>query len=295
MRYFFLWCFLFSAAHASVLIEDAAALQLFSEGKSWLVLGFVSDSEKMPIIDTKGVAYRRDTEKIIQKQGGSIFSLSLSERTKLERIWSLPFTGRLDKKLLAFADENKINIVAGSFPAHAPEDITVLCYDHVAKKSLVWYGVFEKESRELVGRRRSRVAAEDMSKESAARRSNSPLDYFKTIEPTRQRPEERLRRRSGNNASSARALESLRARLEGNAVLADFKKSFEGKDAAEIKKSIDSYLYQAESSWVSSTKIEMLSRAYILCVKAGNRESLGKTILARLNEHEAFYNDPDTD
>lgn len=261
----------------------------------WVVLGFVADSEKIPTIEGRGHDMRKQLESRIQELGGEIHTMSLGERLKWERKWSLPFKGRLSKELLEdLAEKEKVNLLTGSYPSHSPTEISYLVYDHKTKKSSVIYETLKMQKK---SKNENMTSALDHNLESQMHEKkrvdqNESSDFIKRISTRRQRPLEKNRRRQGQRNEESRKL-VIKEQLSKSQVMKDFIKPYQKKTRGELENEIEHYIEEADKSWFSSTKIEMLSRAWKISTLIPGQEKLQANLLQQLAEHNEFASDWD--
>ncbi|MBF0197821.1 MAG: hypothetical protein HQL32_08920 [Planctomycetes bacterium] len=282
---FSLFSLCFTLGAASLQIDDEKLLGTLAQGK-WVVLSLVADSEKAPSVTEQGRAYRKMLEECVQKQGGEVFTLSLNERKQWEQLWSSPFKARISQSLKDQAQQEGVNILTGSYPENKPQALTLNSYDSQKKKSTVYYAGAKKQTQVASA---DKVVKKEEASSNKVELSVNTLS-FNRVEPSRQRPEGRERRRRRSSIESG-DLKKLEARLKANPVLKDFSKSYENKSSVEVSKDLEYYIRQSERSWVASTKIEMLSRAYILMDRSGSSPEKVNELLKKLQKHEDFYNE----
>jgi hypothetical protein len=252
-------------------------------GKTWVVLGFVEDSEQGAIIDKVGNELRMKYEALIQSMGGNIYTMASSERMKLQRMWSIPFTGRLPEQLKEFAVKNKISILTGSYLKSNKNNISILGYEYSNNKVKVYHD--------------SKIINEP--NESKARtvkpqekRKNGVTDGFKinlkTYESVRRRPGH-LKGRRDKRKDKNRELKQIREYFAKSPVLQSLKNKFKNKSDNDKIKEAESYAQRAADSWLTTTKIELMSRAWVLLDMVPSATEKEKNqILSSILEHEEF-------
>jgi hypothetical protein len=275
-----------SSIHASSLEESVI------KGKTWAVLGFVEDSEKGANINDEGQRLRKEHEKLIQKLNGEIYTMASSERMKLERTWSLPFTGRLSNELKAYAKKNQIGIITGSYNKSNKKDVSLLCFDFLSNKVKVYYTKKKDESKAVSNN--IILNSRKKEKEQNNARSGFKVEY-RTYESIRRRPSH-LQGRRGKRGNKEISISHIKSYFAKSPVLNSLKKEFKNKSDEEKIKEADRYVRKASESWLTTSKIEYLSRAWALLDMVPSVKDKEKNkIIDSILEHEEFFADRNED
>jgi len=283
----------------------------------FVVLGMVSDSEQQTTITEEGIELRKSMELAIQSLGEEVTPLASSERMKLERLWSLPFTGRVSDELKAELHNLKSGLITGSFSPHHPEDLMVIVMLASGNRSLVFH---EKSGPSPL----APVIHGDAATPTPVSSNNpdeaiTPSQPSSTIPPpdkpqapsdnppvtpgvlslgtrfptSRTLPKESRRTRK---VSTQQKLEQLKLELLENEVLREFSK--ERSQLSDQQKLVDcqNLIDSAQNTLLTSSKIEFLRRAFILNASmASPSKELERHTLERLLEHKEFFNEPSFD
>lgn len=279
-------------------VDDLSAH--LDNGAAWIVLGFVSDSEKNPLIDGTGHQLRKDYEMALQRHGSTIHTLSMSERTRLEQLWSLPFEGALTDALIEGLGKNAgFNVLAGSFPQHDAAELTLLVHDGVDHKRYVYYtsggghpALAQRRPPEAVSSPMEEVdtGSKNVASEVAVT-GMLQQKLFDKLEPSRQRPVGRAGRSSVHSRRGSS--ENLAKLLQGNEVLVNLQKEYAGQSLEIVEKKIEEMLDEGKKSWMASQTIEYYSRAYILSLLLENSAEIQEHFLNEILDRESFLSEND--
>jgi hypothetical protein len=293
---------LFSLTSTGVATEVQLSSDLISKLKQetpWLILGFVSDSETQSSITSKGQGLRKEIEQQIQSMGGEVLPIPLSQRMKLERMWSLPFTGAFSKELKQEASELKANLLSGTFHPQASAEVQILTFNIDNKKTLIHYCDTMTPAAPNGPEARKMPLLERMQPQTSARtqrtsQSTNPLADspwgFETFEPTRQKPDERARRRTRNPRATEARAQLIHDHLNHSKVLTQFKMEHQQKSTDELISIRNDLIHRAQSSFMTSSKIELYSRAHAInTLIQPVDEATEKELLERLLDHQEFF------
>ncbi len=255
-------------------------------GKTWVVLGFVEDSEQGATIDKTGNALRIKYEAFIQSMDGEVYTMASSERMKFQRMWSIPFTGRLSDELKKIAIKNKISIMTGSYSKSDKNKISVLCFEHLKNKVKVYH------TEKVI--KKSNINKAVVIKPQSKRNANVTDGFkinLKTYESVRRRPDH-LKGRRAKRKDKDRELIQIKEYFSKSPVLQSLKNEFKNKTDSEKIKEAESYARRASDSWLTTTKIELMSRAWVLLDMVPSATEKEKNeILNAILEHENFSSD----
>lgn len=280
----------------------------------FVVLGLVSDSEQNSTITEEGNSLRKKLEQAIQNSGGEITPLSRSERMKLERQWSLPFTGRINDELKAEIKVLKSGLVTGSFSPHEKDDLMLLVILPDNDRTLVFHEnrpvlykttapdvkveVKSIPSKEVLSHGESEAETEKPStiphkEPPKTQPSSEPLAGLFSLggqlKTSRTIPKETRRTRK---LLKSEKLDHLRMELMGNQVLKEYvserKNLNDDQKLAVCQKLIES----AQNTLLTASKIEFLRRAFILnASRISPLPEIEKHTLDRLLEHREFFHE----
>ena len=291
----------FNALTADLQLTDSLKHNL-KDSSPWLVLGLVADSETQSSITPKGQELRKELEQQIQKLGGEILPLPLSQRMKLERLWSLPFSGTFNDELKEEATQLKANIITGSFNPLGSGEAQILTFDIENKKTLIHYCVLNtpvtSELPQTTHASPTQMELEPLDTPRASRSAHQPivsaLDKnpwgIETFEPTRQKPDERARRRTRNPRATEARNKLIQDHFSNNKVLKQFQMEHQQKSTNELIAIRNNLIQRAQSSFMTSSKIELYSRAYIIndLLQPADLQTEDK-LLELLQDHQEFF------
>jgi hypothetical protein len=256
------------------------------EGRTWAVLSFVFDTEKGATINKDGIQHRLNYETLIQTNGGTIYTMARSERKKLEKMWSSPFTGRLSDELKKYAKKNQICILTGSYSINENNKVSLLHFDYKVNKVLVHHNQaisvhVEKENIVPVRKeKRNRVLPKD----------SFTID-LQPYESVRRRPEH-FKGRRAKRENKEKALQLMKKHFSTNPVLQTLKKEYANSSDKEKIKAAQDLTRRATESWLTTSKIELMSRAWVLLdMVPGVSEKEKNEILYDIIERENFSAD----
>lgn len=279
------FCFFVSFAIANLLEEEYVHRHTLQ--RPTVILGFVEDAERGASIQQHGNILRKKFEVQLQKMGGEIFLLTLSERMKWERLWSLPYTSRLHQTLKEMAKEHQINLIVGSYTKYEPNNLTLLFYNPIDQKTKVYYQESSEGEKQV---KKKRIKQNNESKNTSDVLKET---IFKRIEPFRQRPilSHISSQRQRNRLSMKAKRKVIHEQLQQHEALKEFQKTFESKSEKEIAEKVSQCIKDGDHAWMTSSKIDMYSKAYVLLQLLDHQKELSNKILDNLMEHEEFYLD----
>lgn len=266
---------------------------------SWIVLSLVAESEKQASITPDGEKLRKELEEAIQVAGGDVLNLSLADRMRLERLWSLPYSGRFSDELKKEALDNKAGILTGSYSVQSPEKIQLLMLTAQEQKSLIFYedskASANKTSATQVPEPKIVVNSDDsMPSHKTERQGFKWPSLTDNLEPSRQLPDEKQRRRSTHQHAIDQRKERLKTQLNNNSVLQRYKTEIAAKSENEKVQLCGEFINNASNSILTSTKIELFSRAYVLNASLNHPDlAIESQLLEQLISHEDFFRDRD--
>jgi hypothetical protein len=280
-----LLCVGFSAQLLALELKNPALISTLTTQSPWIVLGLVGESEKQSCITPEGDRIRKELEEAIQLAGGEVLPLSLTDRMKLERLWSLPYTGRFSEELKKSSLDIHAGVVSGSYALQNPEKIQLILLTPIEQKSLVFHETIGLTSQKL-------TREEEPRQEHESKSAFKWISLTENLEPSRQLPEEKSRRRSSNQMALEKRKANLKLHLDSNPVLQKYKSEIAEKSEAEKMQLCQGLINESNNSFMTSSKIELLSRAYILnqSSQTPNLE-IQAQLLERLISHEDFFND----
>lgn len=306
MSSFLKWGFgalLIASGHGLIALELSSPLlrENLKSKNAWIVLSLVAESEKQASITPDGERLRKELEEAVQTAGGEVLSLSLADRMKLERLWSLPYSGRFSEELKKEALDFKAGILTGSFSVQSPDKIQLLMLTAHEQKSLVFHEEAQASVSKAVVHPSVAVAKpedsapvakpEDVSHKTERQGFKWP-SLTENLEPSRQLPDEKQRRRSTHQVALDRRKELLKAQLDKNSVLQRYKEEIASKSENEKIQLCGEFINNASNSILTSTKIELFSRAYILNASLKNPDlGVQSQLLEQLISHEDFFRD----
>ena len=286
----FLLCMM---AYADVTSDgQAQLLQTIQSAPRWVVLGFVSETESSATIDDSGRQLRMTLENFIQARGAEVLNLTLKDRTHWEQLWSAPYTGSFPKELIEGpAEKEKVNVISGSYASQSPHEITYLAYQHGDNKTHILHAGPPAMNAAV-------LAPTDMvsapTKETAPLKTEAPQEnlFLKRIATHRQEPLQSSPHRTRATAQySEKCLHNIEKQLQESQVLKDYVAPFKDKPAAVIQREIADNLEQAGNSFMTSNKMELLSRAFALSSLLPDQAELQKNLLVELADHQDFSMD----
>ena len=313
---------LFPSLWAEGFIPSELLKTTLSGNGPYVTLGIVSDSEQQSTISDDGIEIRKKMELTIQQESETITPLARSERMRLERLWSLPFTGRISDDLKKEIRTLGSGLVTGSYSPHDKESFMVLVLPKNDDRVLVFHEKQPKSSPSVTSGSNSNSTTKSPSPQhnvttqpktsnqpSTAPSANSTIkDNPPTAEPSpapgifvlgtqlkssRALPMETRRTR---RVRSANKLEQLRLELMGNDILRAFVN--ERKHLSDENKitTCRGFLDSAQNTLLTASKIELLRRAFILnaSMKSPLKE-IEQHTLERLLEHQEFFYEPNLD
>ena len=264
-------------------LHNPLLLENLKTKSPWIVLSLVAESEKQAAITPEGERLRKELEEAIQANGGEVLPLSLADRMKLERLWSLPYSGRFSDELKKEALSLHAGIITGNFPVQSPEKVQLLLLTSEEQKSLVFH---EDLPQQQIKPEPNPIA------QKIEPQGFKWVSLTDNLEPSRQSPEENQRRRSANPQALDRRKERLQEQLNKNIVLQRYKEELAGKSEDERSQLCGEFIQKANNSIMTSSKIEMLSRAYIINEGLKNPDApIRSQLLEQLISHEDFYRD----
>lgn len=271
-------------------------LKLIDEGSPWVVLSPVSDSETQSVITPEGQDLRKSMETFIQETGAEVLPLSVSERVKLERAWSLPFTGRVNEALKTSLKELEASLFTGSYSPDQPDDLRLLLNTRSDRRNLTFYEKVSPKSTLSVESVSPTPPPETQSVEPTQTDppQNTPFrpitQELRPLVPSRELPNEEPRRR--RPMKEEKLLEMMREELSNNKVLKAFALEHQDITLDARKSKIKELVEKSQNHFLTSTKIEYLRRAFILVMGLpGDTVAAEKDILLKLLEHRSFYRD----
>lgn len=243
----------------------------------FVVLGFVADSEREPAILPEGRNLRKQTETDLQKAGATIEVLSMSLRHRWERMFSTPFTGTFSDELIEeLKREREAHIVAGSYPAHNPVELTYLLHLVDEGRTLVFYSNTEPSPDVMHGSVPVPAVNRDPSVETAVTEApDSPKRIPPSPVPGVDIPEHLL---------------ELETKLLGEKDAKQFRQTVENLSAKELRTEYRHQLDAGKGSFWASSK----RRAYLRALVAANRlnsSALRFEILQKLSEVVGFLSE----
>jgi len=285
----------------------------------FVTLGIISDSEQQSTINDHGLLIRKKIELAIQKLGEEVTPLARAERMKLERMWSLPFTGRITDQLKNEAKTLKSGLITGSFSPHDSDDLMLLVVLANGNRTLVFH-----EQRPVPVKQTDSASTAPAPKElpsKAEMKESAPKEPVSTIPPpvshkenhsdksdpsppgvfnfgtqltnSRELPKETKRPR---RLSLDKKLEHLKLELIGNEILKAYAREHIELSDEEKLNACRELIKSAQNTFLTSSKIEFLRRAFILNTSMKSPvEKIERHTLERLLEHREFINEPDFD
>jgi hypothetical protein len=278
-------------------LDNPQLIEQIKNKGPWLTLGIVADSEKKSTILPKGRELRKQLETSIQNKGGEILTLSISERMKLERLWTLPYTGRLSQSLRDEVKSLGAGIVTGSYPSHDSEQVQLIVLGPNQDKAIVYHLPPTKSQPSII------PAPKPPSSRTHPKRIDTKwLFSNKKLEPSREPPRERRKRRSDNESHQAKLKTKLHQRLLSNPILQQSIASIDRENnldepADKNSQAIytltrDQLIQKGQQAFMTSTKIEYLSRAYVLNEKLlAPDQRIKEELISSILSHQIFIND----
>jgi hypothetical protein len=270
----------------------------------WISLGIVADSEKKSSITPRGEELRKALQHLIQMNGGENLPLALSTRMKLERMWSIPFTGQFSKELKAKAKEHKSNLISGSYSPSSPKSLQVLTYIYEADRTYIYHcttsdtntkplpNLPTPQTQKLPLQRPIETQNQQTKIESATPTLPQSIWEFESFEPSRQRPDEQTRRRYRNPRAVGIRKSNLQQHLDNNDILKKYQDTQIHKSQRELITLRNDLIERSQNSFMTSSKIELLSRAYTINgIITPEDLNIKEKIVERLLAHEEFFSE----
>lgn len=284
MRYFVLiFTITFTQLFASIPLEEQKI-----KGRDWLVLGFVQDSDSSSAITSLGHELRKKIEVDIQNLGGEIFTLRKSERRRLESLWSKPFTGRLNEQLKKFGEANQINILTGSYAKNKPEEITMLIFNYQLKKVKVLYQHTEEKG-SLNHLQNIEDKNTERNEQEEGKLFRNPFQV-KPLESVRRKPES-FERRNSRRYNVGKQKNAIVLHLRNNPVLNKLREESKKLSKEKVIGRANDLIQRAEESWMTTSKLELYSRAWVLLDILKDYEKEKDDLVDQILEHEKFFDD----
>lgn len=271
--------------------------KIASETNPYILLSLVSDSEKQASITPKGEKLRLQLEEHLQNLGAEILPLSLSERMKLERMWSLPYTGRFSDELKAEVKNLKAHLVSGSYTEQS-QHIKLLAYNFKSNKTSIHRASADPQNKTSQDKTSQASQTSQSQANSVDNRASESINQsqalwnFETFEPSRERPEERKRRKLRNPRLSSKRIDHITEQLNNSSVLQSYKQEQAQKSKTELISLRNNLIQRAQNSFMTSSKIELYSRAFILndMIKPADQDIKNK-LSQLLLDHQEFFLD----
>lgn len=281
----------------SMNLDNPQLIEKIKHKGPWLTLGIVADSEKQSTILPKGRELRKQLETAIQDKGGEILIVSLSERMKLERLWTLPYTGRFSKPLRDEARSLGAGIMTGSYINHDHDQIQLIVLEPNQEKVNVFHLAQTETSPSI-------IPAPDRKPKTRPKQSE-PKWIFKlnSFEPSRETPRERRKRHSDHESHQNKLKIKLHHRLITNPVLQEsilklnkehhIDKPLTKYGSEVYTKTRDQLIQRGQQSFMTSSKIEYLSRAYLLNEQLPSPDQkIKEELISSILSHQIFIDDP---
>jgi hypothetical protein len=316
----FLLSFLVEAAP----IQNQKLIKNLKSSERWLLLPLVEDREKGASLATNAKAWLYEKEAQLQDLDLEIMTLSQREQKQVIKWWTQPFTSRLNQELIDFCKSLNCNLLTAYHNPTDPQSFTYVVYSLEKKRQLVFRSP-QSTPKKLAQTTPSKTPTKKVpvkAKQSAPKKINPPeskvtpkvtvktenkssnfseeLQSWFSIkerpERTRVSKDNGRHRRSTHPEVQQQHQASLHKSLMKNETLLKYAKSELSKGESAVEKNCLDHLKQAEESWMSSTKFEHLSRAYVLNqhLSTPNKE-LTDHLLAELTERQEFLNSWDSD
>lgn len=322
--------FAFSAFLCLSLIVDAAPIKnqklikTLKASPRWLLLPLVEDSEKGAKLAPHAMSWLYDKEAELQELDLEIITLSHREQKQVIEWWSQPFTSRLNQKLIEFCQSLNCNLLTAYYQPQNDSSFTYIVYSLEKKRQLVFRSpqaqkkaiakkvvpqapvkkTTPQPSQPQVQKTEPPVVHTSPETNSQPKANNSVfseelqnwLSIKERPERTRSNPDSRRRRKSNHPEVQKQLQAKLHDHLMKNEALIEYAKSEKTKGQTAIEQSCLDHLKSAKDSWMSSSKFEHLSRAYVLnqYLNTPNQELAGH-LIKELIERQDFLNSWDSD
>lgn len=312
---------LFSSLDAAP-IKNQKLLKQLKSSQRWLLLPLVEESEQGGKLsaDATNWIYEKETE--LQDLDLEIVTLSQKEQKQANAWWTQPFTTRLNKKLIEFCQSLNCNLLTAYHNPKDPHSFTYVVYSQDKKRQLIFRSpkthkdittqpkevkptpkVAEVKSKKTPTPEPKAAPAPVKTSLKTEHASSNFSEQIQSWFSVKERPERtrisednRRRRKSEHPEVKQQRQTELHDILMKNKDLVTYAKTQSDKGQAAIESSCLEHLKQAEESWMSSTKYEHLSRAYVLNqhLKTPNKE-LKEHLISELSERQEFLNSWDSD
>jgi len=290
-------------------IENTELLETLKTSERWLILSPVEDSETTSKISSIAQGWLLEKENELQKLDLEVVTLSKKERRHAEKAWSTPFTTRLNKDLIQLCQSLETNLLT-AYHEEKQQNLTYVVYSLSKKKQLVF-----RETVKTPPNNKIEVSAIPPSSSKSSVTTTSPvikketgftelnfneklknwMDSKGDISSTKElNSSKRLRRKSHHSSVKSDQQDKVHQYLINNSKLIAYAK--EQKAKGTIETTCLEHLKNADKSWMSASKLEHLSRAYILnhTLTAPN-QNLKTSLLKDIVERQNFLDDWNSD
>lgn len=289
-------------------IGNTELLETLKTSERWFILSPVEDSETTSKISSIAQGWLLEKENELQKLDLEVVTLSKKERRHAEKAWSVPFTTRLNKELIQLCQDLEANLLT-AYHEEKSQDLTYVVYSLSKKKQLVFRETAKSPSTKKIevstispsSSKSITTKSPTIKKETSFSELNfneklkNWMESKNDISSTKElNSSKRLRRKSLHSSVKSGQQQKVHEYLINNPKLIAY--ANEQKTKGTIETTCLEHLKNADKSWMSASKLEHLSRAYILNhTLTTPNQNLKASLLKDIVDRQNFLNDWNSD